>query len=216
MSIEAMKQALAAFEDILSAESRGFGMEYIKGYCVTMIRDLRPVVAAAYAEHQQMAEFFEEEAKDLRQAIEQAEKQEHDLNDVRCECCGYMTYHREHMGCIKAAYIQAEKQEPMPDDLILMYEKGWGDCETKLAEKQEPVAFLMDGELFTMDEYEVIAEQGDVAQPLYTAPPQREWQGLTDEEVSAAVDDCDVYFDDEFLVEFARRIEAKLKEKNHD
>ena len=36
----------------------------------------------------------------LRQAIEQAEKQEHDLNDVRCECCGYMTYHREHMATL--------------------------------------------------------------------------------------------------------------------
>lgn len=29
---------------------------------------------------------------------------EHDLHDVRCECCGYMTHHREHMGCIRAAY----------------------------------------------------------------------------------------------------------------
>ena len=29
---------------------------------------------------------------------------EHELKDVRCECCGYMTYHREHMGCIRAAY----------------------------------------------------------------------------------------------------------------
>lgn len=29
---------------------------------------------------------------------------EHDLKDKRCGCCGYMTYHREHMGCIKAAY----------------------------------------------------------------------------------------------------------------
>jgi hypothetical protein len=27
---------------------------------------------------------------------------EHNLQDVRCECCGYMTYHREHMGCIRA------------------------------------------------------------------------------------------------------------------
>ena len=45
-------------------------------------------------------------------------------------------------------------------------------------------------------------------------PDKREWVGLTDDEVSAAVDDCDVYFDDEFLVDFARRIEAKLKEKN--
>lgn len=28
---------------------------------------------------------------------------EHNLSDVRCGCCGYMTYHREHMGCIRAA-----------------------------------------------------------------------------------------------------------------
>jgi hypothetical protein len=28
----------------------------------------------------------------------------HDLEDTRCECCGYMTYHREHMSCIRAAH----------------------------------------------------------------------------------------------------------------
>ena len=33
---------------------------------------------------------------------------QHDLQDVRCECCGYMTYHREHMGCILAAHAQAD------------------------------------------------------------------------------------------------------------
>jgi hypothetical protein len=37
-------------------------------------------------------------------------KREHDLKDVRCECCGYMTYHREHMGCIRAAIAQGEKK----------------------------------------------------------------------------------------------------------
>jgi hypothetical protein len=47
MSISAMKQALEAFEDILSAESRGFGMEYIKGYCETMTRELRQAIAEA-------------------------------------------------------------------------------------------------------------------------------------------------------------------------
>lgn len=49
--------------------------------------------------------------------------------------------------------------------------------------------------------------------PLYTAPPQREWQGLTDEEIktlaatSAAIRGSYVH-------SFARAIEAKLKEKN--
>ena len=81
MSIEAMKLALDALEELMPT-----------GSATLNLRD-KAITA-------------------LRQAIEQAEKQEHDLNDVRCECCGYMTYHREHMGCIKAAYQQAEKQEP--------------------------------------------------------------------------------------------------------
>ena len=40
------------------------------------------------------------------QAAESVPAREHDLQDVRCECCGYMTYHREHMGCIHAARKQ--------------------------------------------------------------------------------------------------------------
>lgn len=31
------------------------------------------------------------------------ENKEHNLQDKRCECCGYMTYQREHMSCIRAA-----------------------------------------------------------------------------------------------------------------
>lgn len=33
----------------------------------------------------------------------QVARREHTESDVRCECCGYMTYHREHLGCIRAA-----------------------------------------------------------------------------------------------------------------
>jgi len=47
--------------------------------------------------------------------------------------------------------------------------------------------------------------------PLYIAPPQREWQGLTDEEIEQIVDE---YWED--LLMFAEAIEAKLKEKNYD
>ena len=42
---------------------------------------------------------------------------------------------------------------------------------------------------------------------LYIAPPQREWQGLTNEEVTK------IAWSSGFL-EFAEKIEAKLKEKN--
>ncbi len=52
--------------------------------------------------------------------------------------------------------------------------------------------------------------QADV-RPLYTAPPQREWQGLTDEEITALKRNGERYISSQ---EFARAIEAKLKEKN--
>ncbi len=56
-----------------------------------------------------------------------------------------------------------------------------------------------------------------IGTPLYTAPPQREWQGLTDEE--ALKEFWKIYTEDDVLftdVEraFYRAIEAKLKEKN--
>ena len=44
--------------------------------------------------------------------------------------------------------------------------------------------------------------------PLYTAPPKKEWVGLTEEDMEAL-------FLNEDGVRFARYIEAKLKEKNH-
>jgi hypothetical protein len=54
--------------------------------------------------------------------------------------------------------------------------------------------------------------------PLYTAPPQREWQGLTDEEMSETYNvNYDIYKEHVEYVDFVliyRAIEAKLKEKN--
>ena len=47
--------------------------------------------------------------------------------------------------------------------------------------------------------------------PLYTAPPRREWQGLTEEEV----DECYYWKDRQWTTdELVRHVEAKLKEKN--
>ena len=45
----------------------------------------------------------------------------------------------------------------------------------------------------------------------YGPPPQHTWVGLTDEEVNKFVDDEDWY---NFPHEFAKAVEAKLKEKN--
>jgi hypothetical protein len=53
---------------------------------------------------------------------------------------------------------------------------------------------------------------GDV-KPVYIGPPQREWQGLTDEEIKA-VYGKDLEYQDGDYARFARAIGAKLKEKN--
>ena len=50
--------------------------------------------------------------------------------------------------------------------------------------------------------------------PLYTAPPKREWVGLTLGEVAFLVPYCENKLDLEDYKTFAKDIEAKLKEKN--
>lgn len=55
-------------------------------------------------------------ATELRAALEQPAV-EHSEKDRRCECCGYMTYHREHLGCIRAA---PQAQQPAPADVPLL------------------------------------------------------------------------------------------------
>ncbi len=77
----------------------------------------------------------------------------------------------------------------------------------------EPVAYASNGHINWIGDadYKLKAD-------LYAAPPNREWVGLTGE-------DIDLYAFDEgvtdnkapaWLVTYARGIEAKLKEKNHD
>jgi hypothetical protein len=56
---------------------------------------------------------------------------------------------------------------------------------------------------------------GEGRQPLYTAPqPQREWVGLTDEEIALVCAECAASAHRSDDISFARAIEAKLKDKN--
>jgi hypothetical protein len=60
--------------------------------------------------------------------------------------------------------------------------------------------------------------------PLYTAPPQRPWQGLTDEEINAIYEKAEVLVGDSwvgngtvglmFPITLYKMFEAKLKERN--
>ena len=91
------------------------------------------------------------------------------------------------------------------------YERGWNAA---LAQ-QEPVAWISEGgDVSRSKRY--MDEMGFKCNPLYTAPPKREWVSLTGEEVSEIID-REIGFNSCWGPEetFARAIEAKLREKNH-
>ena len=75
--------------------------------------------------------------------------------------------------------------------------------------EQEPVACVgTNGELMWLNKSKVIYSKPI---PLYTTPPQRTWEELTQQDIDIAFDDTQEGggFDD-----FARAIEATLKRKN--
>ena len=82
--------------------------------------------------------------------------------------------------------------------------------------QQEPVAFLVDDDLYYPEEidWESLQEQGHTVVPLYTSPPaQRTWVGLTDEEVLELFHKFTSATGKSWL-DLYRTTEAKLKEKN--
>ena len=87
-------------------------------------------------------------------------------------------------------------------------------CECEFWEpKQKPVAWMFvneDGECEQIEYGPVFDDPG--VTPLYAAPPKREWVGLTDEEIWS--NGSRLSLSERGIREFARAIEAKLKEKN--
>ena len=121
----------------------------------------------------------------LRAALAQPEQEPYDQTALElCEVCGWKTL--------------------IPDD-------GCLNC----ARTGKPVAFWRHSSSVDKGWHEFGAKKtSDKDIPLYTAPPQRQWQGLTVEEIEEAGKESTK---SNLLLpySFARAIEAKLKEKNH-
>jgi hypothetical protein len=84
----------------------------------------------------------------------------------------------------------------------------------KAQPEQEPVAWMY--EFYADRGYPGLAFEPQRSAdnvPLYTAPSQREWQGLTDEEITGMTENGSQLMQD-YAIKVARAIEAKLKEKN--
>lgn len=125
------------------------------------------------------------------------------------------------INALRQAIAEAERQES--DDLTIAYMSGLYDGKNKDAPQpeQEPVAMRYD-----FDGYGWLyidngsgsnwREKIKNAEPLYTAPPQRTWIGLTDEDknnclVSADPCECLAKPESHQLME---DVEAKVREKN--
>jgi regulator of replication initiation timing len=135
------------------------------------------------------------QAKDiLTAAIEQAEKQQFNPD---WDAMGVMVEEQQRM---------AAENETLKRCLFQMQEAA-----KELAEKQEPVAWYHAEDYnthFTTNPSEDMI--GVYWKPLYTAPPQREWHGLTDEEKTIAYSMYEIMG----AIGYTQAIEAKLKEKN--
>jgi hypothetical protein len=81
----------------------------------------------------------------------------------------------------------------------------------KLSEPEpEPVAWLGISETWGLPKMVVSEYKKDGYKPVYLAPPQREWQGLTVDEFYD-LDDVGR----KMILEYGRLVEAKLREKNN-
>ena len=94
--------------------------------------------------------------------------------------------------------IKARLAQPEPEPV------AWGVPNTRPTEKAQFMMLLHSPDGCQYPEQLV---------PLYTAPPKKEWVGLTDEEYEAMAEHyvTNCYFD---TLEYARAITTKLKEKN--
>ena len=111
------------------------------------------------------------------------------------------------------------------DGIRMYYDKQYFDDAKPLysaQREQEPVAWIAEGsENLYWDKVEALADSDGWITPLYK---RRELVGLTDEEVKKEVEiEMEYYWDGDYikttgardqLKNFARTIEAKLKEKN--
>ena len=110
----------------------------------------------------------------------------------------------------------------VPDDGVFageLYQERYSlidEAKASLAQPaQEPVAYgmrdTMIGKGDRMMYVRLDKGQDGCTVPLYTTPPQRTWVGLTEEEIQ----ECLKGLPTQTIDVYARRIEAKLKEKNN-
>jgi len=126
--------------------------------------------------------------------------------------------------------LEALESDPISHTGLVSRKQAITALRQALEAEQEPVAWLKtwsDGSL-TVLKTKSHAFADHELEPLYTAPPNKEWVGLTDEQVEDEWERITghsifggdrsegraMYISPDEVIEFSRAIEAKLKEKN--
>jgi len=107
--------------------------------------------------------------------------------------------------------LEALESDPISHAGLVSRKQAITALRQALEEKQEPVMWLKtwsDGSLSVLKTKSHAFADHEL-EPLYTAPPKREWVGLTPYEIQ------EIHFKNPHWGDFACAIEAKLKEKNH-
>jgi hypothetical protein len=104
-----------------------------------------------------------------------------------------------------------EVLEGVTDSLISLYQSDVDtfEIERLKAKTQEPVGttYISRSGYMEVELHRTV----DAGVPLYTTPPSREWQSLSDDEIIPMYNEPS---SDAEMIEFARSIEAKLRERN--
>ena len=104
------------------------------------------------------------------------------------------------------------------DDLYAVYLNGVYDGKKAAQPEQEPVAWMHVQGNYKEPSFRELAddevERGWKQYPLYTAPPQRPWVGLTDEEVLQIRENLQVVEGISLLENLTKAIGAALRSKN--
>lgn len=118
---------------------------------------------------------------------------------------------RKTITALRQAIEEAEKQQALDKK---------ADNALELGLDYEPVAWLQEDRIVPEIGYDCTMTREHPKElgytPLYTAPPRKEWVGLTDEEILSAAEEVPITCirQRDYDLHFAPIIEAKLREKN--
>jgi hypothetical protein len=132
----------------------------------------------------------------------------------------YILKSKEAITALRQAIEQAEKQEPVAfygDQPLYAKRVHASDISQERVDetakdRHEPAAWIVDGKIKVR--LDMAGKLYYSETNVYAAPPQREWVGLTDGDIAQTMHGS-VEGSNVLPYQFARAIEAKLKEKNN-